>query len=199
MDSSVTPAAVGLLVIGGVTLVNWGFTMFSDHWYADLLRAQSKTWFNLGRNTESVITPSIGMFCVLGGFGMLLYPDTADTSVWGQVLGGLALVFLALAVVGLIPFRLPGWMYPEWQLERRRRRAQEAVRANRDHEDGGVASWGRHAAPPETATDAGGQYGQYAGDTGGEDPLRFGDSLPMRARSAHDDDSSGGPGDGVNV
>ena len=199
MDSSVTPAAVGLLVIGGVTLVNWGFTMFSDHWYADLLRAQSKTWFNLGRNTESVITPSIGMFCVLGGFGMLLYPDTADTSVWGQVLGGLALVFLALAVLGLIPFRLPEPMYPEWQLERRRRRAQEAARANRDHEDGGVASWGRHAARPESTTDVGGHDGQHAGETGGEDPLRSSDSLPMRARSPHDDDSSGGPGDGVNV
>ena len=61
--------AIGCLALGGLTLVNWGFAMFSDHWYADLLRAQSKTWFNLGRNTESVITPSIGMFCVLGGFG----------------------------------------------------------------------------------------------------------------------------------
>ena len=193
MDSSVTPAAVGLLVIGGVTLVNWGFTMFSDHWYADLLRAQSKTWFNLGRNTESVITPSIGMFCVLGGFGMLLYPDTADTSVWGQVLGGLALVFLALAVLGLIPFRLPGPMYPEWQLERRRRRAQEAARANRDHEDGGVASWGRHAARPEPTTDVDGHDGQHAGDAGGEDPLKSSDSLPMRAHLTHPDDHTSDP------
>ena len=197
MDSSVTPAAVGLLVIGGVTLVNWGFTMFSDHWYADLLRAQSKTWFNLGRNTESVITPSIGMFCVLGGFGMLLYPDTADTSVWGEVLGGLALVFLALAVLGLIPFRLPEPMYPEWQLERRRRRAQEAARASWEHEAGGVVPRGRHAARPEPTTGVGGHDGQYAGDAGGEEPLRSGDSLLVRARSPHDDDS--GPGDGVSV
>jgi len=197
VDSSVTPAAVGLLVIGGVTLVNWGFTMFSDHWYADLLRAQSKTWFNLGRNTESVITPSIGMFCVLGGFGMLLYPDTADTSVWGEVLGGLALVFLALAVLGLIPFRLPEPMYPEWQLERRRRRAQEAARAGWEHEAGSIVPRGRHAAPPETVNGAGCRYGQYAGDAGGEDPLRSTDSLPMRARSPHDDDS--GPSDGENV
>ena len=88
-----------------------------------------------------------------------------------EVLGGLALVFLALAVLGLIPFRLPGPMYPEWQLERRRRRAQEAARANRDHEDGGVASWGRHAARPESTTDVGGHDGQHAGETGGEDPL----------------------------
>ena len=199
MSSSDMYGAIGSLALGGLTLVNWGFTMFSDHWYADLLRAQSKTWFNLGRNTESVITPSIGMFCVLGGFGMLLYPDTADTSVWGQVLGGLALVFLALAVVGLIPFRLPGPMYPEWQLERRRRRAQEAARANWEHETGGVVPRGRHAAPPETVTDADDQCTRYAGDAGGEDPLRSADSLPMRARSLRDEDSGGGPGGGVNV
>ena len=189
--------AIGSLALGGITLVNWGFTMFSDHWYADLLRYQSKTWFNLGRNTESVITPSIGICCTFGGFGMLLYPDATDTSVWGIVLGGGWLVFLALAVVGLIPFRLPGWMYPEWQLERRRRRAREAVRANRDHADGGVASWGRHAARPEPTTDVGGHDGQHSGDAGGEDPLKSSDSLPMRARSPHDDDS--GPGYGVNA
>ena len=193
MDSSVTPAAVGLLVIGGVTLVNWGFTMFSDHWYADLLRAQSKTWFNLGRNTESVITPSIGMFCMSSGLGMLLYPDTADTSVWGIVLGGGGLAFLALAVVGLIPFRWPGPMYPEWQLERRRRRAQEAARARWEHETGSIVMRGRHAMLSETATDAGGQYGQYAGGPGGEDPLRSGDSLPMRAHLPHPDDQTSDP------
>ena len=193
VSSSHMYGAIGSLALGGLTLVNWGFTMFSDHWYADLLRAQSKTWFNLGRNTESVITPSIGMFCVLGGFGMLLYPDTADTSVWGEVLGGLALVFLALAVLGLIPFRLPGPMYPEWQLERRRRRAQEAVRANRDHADGGVASWGRHAARPEPTTDVGGYGGQRAGDAGGEGPLKSSDSLPTRAHLPNLDDYGGDP------
>ena len=188
-----TPAAVGLLVIGGVTLVNWGFTMFSDHWYADLLRHQSRTWFNLGRNTESVITPAAGMCFVVAGFDMLFFPDPTAGRVWGEVLAAIAVAFLALAVVGLIPFRLPGPMYPEWQLERRRRRAQEAARANWEHETGGVVPRGRHAAPPEPAADAGGQYGQYAGDAGGEDPLKSGDSLPMRAHLPHPDDHTSDP------
>ena len=187
------PAAIVLLVIGGMTLVNWGFAMFSDHWYADLVRHLSNTWFNLGRNTESVITPSIGMFCMSSGLGMLLYPDTADTSVWGIVLGGGGLAFLALAVVGLIPFRWPGPMYPEWQLERRRRREQEAARAGWERETGSIVSRGRHAAPPETATDAGDQYDQYAGGPGGEDPLRSGDFLPVRARLPHPDGNTSDP------
>ena len=184
--------AIGSLALGGLTLVNWGFTMFSDHWYADLLRYQSKTWFNLGRNTESVITPAAGMCFVVAGFDMLFFPDPTAGSVWGEVLAALAVAFLALAVLGLIPFRWPGWMYPEWQLERRRR-AQEAARASWEHEAGSIVSRGRHAAPTETVTGAGCRYGQYAGDAGGEDPLKSGDSLPMRAHLLHPDDNTGAP------
>ena len=123
---------------------------------------------------------------------MLFFPDPTAGNAWGEVLAALAVAFLVLAVVGLIPFRLPGPMYPEWQLERRRRRAQDAARARWEHEAGSIVPRGRHAAPPEAATDAGGQYG-YAGDAGGEDPLRSGDSLPMRAHLPHPDDHTSDP------
>ncbi|WP_454934652.1 hypothetical protein [Actinomyces oris] len=199
MSSSEMFGAIGCLALGGITLVNWGFAMFSDHWYADMVRYQSKTWFNLGRNTESVITPAAGLSFIFFGVGMLLYPVDADESAMGWLLGGGAAFFLFAAVLGLIPFRLPGPMYPEWQLERRRRRAQEAARANWEHEVDGVVPRGRHAAPPEMAADAGGQYG-YEGDACGEDPLKSGDSLPERACSPRaGENSGGGPGDGANV
>ena len=199
MYSSGVLAPVGCLVLGGLTLVNWGFAMFSDHWYADMVRYQSKTWFNLGRNTESVITPAAGLSFIFFGVGMLLYPVDADESAMGWLLGGGAAFFLFAAVLGLIPFRLPGPMYPEWQLERRRRRAQEAARARWEHEVDGVVPRGRHAAPPEMAADAGGQYG-YEGDACGEDPLKSSDSWPERACSPRaGENSGGGPGDGANV
>ena len=184
--------AIGCLALGGLTLVNWGFAMFSDHWYADMVRYQSERWFNLGRNTESVITPAAGLSFIFFGVGMFLYPVDADKSAMGWLLGGGAVFFLFVAVLGLIPFRLPGPMYPEWQLERRRRRAQEDTRANWEHETGGVVPRGRHAAPPEAATDPGGQHG-YEGDAGGEDSLRFGDSLPVRARLPHPDGNTSDP------
>jgi len=197
--SSGVLAPVGCLVLGGLTLVNWGFAMFSDHWYADMVRYQSKTWFNLGRNTESVITPAAGLSFIFFGVGMLLYPVDADESAMGWLLGGGAAFFLFAAVLGLIPFRLPGPMYPEWQLERRRRRAQEAARARWEHEVDGLVPRGRHAAPPEMAADAGGQYG-YEGDACGEEPLKASDSLPERACSPRaGENSGGGPGDGANV
>ena len=181
------------LTIGCVTMVNWWFVMFSDSWYADFQRSISKTWFDLGRNTESLITPAAGMMMLVGGcLAMLdeLCPENHDTL---KLLAVVCMLCLGVAVLGLIPFRLPEPMYPEWQLERRRRRAQEAARANRDHEDGGVASWGRHAARPEPTTGVGGHDGQHAGDAGGEDPLRSGDSLPTRAHLPNLDDYGGDP------
>ena len=192
MYSSGVLAPVGCLVLGGLTLVNWGFAMFSDHWYADMVRYQSKTWFNLGRNTESVITPAAGLSFIFFGVGMLLYPVDADESAMGWLLGGGAAFFLFAAVLGLIPFRLPGPMYPEWQLERRRR-AQEAARARWEHETGGVVPRGRHAARPEPTTGVDGHDGQHAGDAGGEDPLKSSDSLPTRAHLPHPDDNTGAP------
>ena len=126
------------------------------------------------------------------GVGMFLYPVDADKSAMGWLLGGGAVFFLFVAVLGMFPFRLPGPMYPEWQLERRRR-AQEAARARWEHEAGGVVSRGRHAAPPETVTDRGDQYTRYAGDAGGEDPLKSSDSLPMRAHLPHPDDHTSDP------
>ena len=131
------------------------------------------------------------------GVGMFLYPVDADKSAMGWLLGGGAVFFLFVAVLGMFPFRLPGPMYPEWQLERRRR-AQEAARVKWEHEAGSIVTRGRHAAPPEAATDADGQYG-YEGDAGSEDPLKSSDSLPMRARSPRDEDSGGGSGGGVSV
>ena len=196
--SNIVAGCIGL-VIGCVTMVNWWFVMFSDSWYGEFQRGLSKAWFDLGRNTESLITPAAGIMMLFGGWFLFLIEGGGDRRSWTVVcVGVVCLASMALAMLGMFPFRLPGPMYPEWQLERRRR-AQEAARARWEHETGSIVTRGRHAAPPETATDADDQCTRYAGDAGGEDPLRSADSLPMRARSLRDEDSDGGPGGGVNV
>ncbi len=185
--------AVGAVVLGVGTLVNWGFVMFSDHWYGDLLRGISKSWFNLGRNTESVISPAAGLLFISAGACLLLFPYGPEPGVCDDILVSISFICVVILILGMFPFRLPGPMYPEWQLERRRRRAQEAAWASWEHEVDDVVPRGRHAAPPETATDAGDQYTRCAGDVGGEDPLKSGDSLPMRAHLPHPDDHTSDP------
>ncbi|WP_197722297.1 hypothetical protein [Actinomyces viscosus] len=184
-------AAVVALVLGALTLANWWFVMFSDHWYADLLRAQSKTWFNLGRNTESLISPASGMFFMFGGLGMLMYPGRIDDSPVAMLLFGGSGVFLAVAVLGLIPFRLPGPMYPEWQMERRRR-ALEAERARWDAERRDSPPVGRHAASPGSESGLYERYGDGSHDGGSTAP---GDELPTRARSTRTDEDGHCPTD----
>ena len=191
--SNILAGCIGL-VIGCGTMVNWWFVMFSDSWYGEFQRGLSKAWFDLGRNTESLITPAAGIMMLSGGYFLFLLEGGGDRRSWTVVcVGGVCLSSMVLAMLGLVPFRLPGPMYPEWQLERRRRRAQEAARANWEHETGSIVTRGRHAAPPETAADAGGQYGQYAGDADGEGLLRSGDSLLVRAHLTHPDDNTGAP------
>ena len=193
MESSNILAGFIGLIIGCVTMVNWWFVMFSDSWYGEFQQGLSRAWFYLGRNTESLITPAAGIMMLSGGWFLFLLEGGGDRRSWTVVcVGVVCLASMALAMLGMFPFRLPGPMYPEWQLERRRR-AQEAARANWEHETGGVVPRGRHAAPPEAAADAGGQYGQYAGDAGGEDPLKSSDSLPMRAHLPHPDDHTSDP------
>ena len=139
-------AGVVCLVLGMVTMVNWWFAMFSDHWYGDLGCSFGEGEFNVGRNTISLILPAVGVAFSIGGCGMLLYPSGISGGM-PKVLMGTALFFVVVALLGLIPFPLPGPMYPEWQMEKRRARAEAAARdAGMDEEL--TQSTGRHAAEP---------------------------------------------------
>ena len=129
LTTSELVAGVTAAVVGGVTLVNWWFVMFSDSWYGDFQRDLSKVWFNLGRNTGSLITPASGIM-MLSGSGFLFLAEGGVESAWLLTCSGVIFILsMVFVVLGLFPFRLPGWMYPEWQLARRRRRAEEAARA----------------------------------------------------------------------
>ncbi|WP_178388591.1 hypothetical protein [Actinomyces oris] len=145
-DLTEAQAGVVCLILGAVTMVNWWFAMFSDRWYGDLGRSFGEGEFNVGRNTISLILPAVGVAFSIGGCGMLLYPSGSSEGM-PKVLMGTALFFVVVALLGLIPFPLPGPMYPEWQMEKRRARAEAAAReAGLDDEP--TRSTGRHAAEP---------------------------------------------------
>lgn len=147
MNLSDTQVGVGCLVLGAVTMVNWWFAMFSDRWYGDLGRSFGEGEFNVGRNTIALTLPSVGLIFLCGGVGVLFERGARDGDLVVSIFYVAAIAFLVVAVLSLIPFPLPGPMYPEWQMEKRRARAEAAAReAGLDDEP--VRSTGRHAAEP---------------------------------------------------
>ena len=155
-SSNILAGCIGL-VIGCGTMVNWWFVMFSDSWYGEFQRGLSKAWFDLGRNTESLITPAAGIMMLSGGYFLFLLEGGGDRRSWTVVcVGGVCLSSMVLAILGLIPFPLPAPMYPEWQLERRRRRAaQSGAGGSAGSADAAEEAWWR-AGYPSGGTDASG-------------------------------------------
>ena len=100
--------------------------MFSGSDWGDLAREGLSGVFSLGRNTIAVIEPAVGGFMLFGGCGLLTDATGGEDSFLSDLFFLGCLVSLVVGVLGLVPVRLPGWMYPEWHEERRWRRAQQA-------------------------------------------------------------------------
>ena len=111
------------LFLGGRMFVNWWFAMFSDSGYGKGCRSMLWGDFSLVRNTVAVIEPAVGVVFVFGGAGgLLMTVGGMGTRPLPVALLMIAVIALMVMLLGLIPFRLPAPMYPEWQLEKRRRR-----------------------------------------------------------------------------
>ena len=114
------------IFIGLFAVAAWWFAMFSDSVWGDLAREMLDGGFNLGRNTIAVIEPAVGGFMLFGGCGLLTDATGGEDSFLSELFFIGCLVSLVVAVLGLVPVRLPGWMYPEWHEERRWRRREQA-------------------------------------------------------------------------
>ena len=115
------------ILLGVFTFSFWWFAMFSDSVWGDLAREMLDGGFSLGRNTIAVIEPAVGLCFLFGGLLGLADPVGIDeNSPVRSFLTIFVLAMLVVAVLGLIPVRLPGWMYPEWHEERRWLRREQA-------------------------------------------------------------------------
>ena len=119
-------AGIGCVLLGAFPLVAWWFAMFSDSDWGEAAREMLDGAFSLGRNTVAVVEPAVGGFFVSVGCGMVLDPSASGGGVLRNICVIVAGVSLIVGVLGLIPVRLPGWMYPEWHEERRWRRREQA-------------------------------------------------------------------------
>ena len=138
-------AGIGCVLLGVFSLVAWWFAMFSGSDWGEAAREMLDGAFNLGRNTIAVIEPAVGLFFLFVGLLGLADPfGVVGDSPVRIFFGVPALASLVVAVLGLIPVRLPGWMYPEWHEERRWRRREQAeweAKYGSDDEGDGEADW----------------------------------------------------------
>ena len=115
----------------------WYYEMFSDNPVGEFGRAFDT---NRGKNFIALSQPAGGLFFVLGALaliGPMIDPDIFSSrhghspfwSYWTTVFVLPSMLFMFIALIGLIPFSLPEWMYPEYHAakreEQRRREAAE--------------------------------------------------------------------------
>ncbi|MBO3725865.1 hypothetical protein J5X07_12685 [Actinomyces bowdenii] len=124
------------LLMGVGTLINWWFEMFSDSPYAELCRSIMDSSLSLGRNTIALIEPALGACFFFTGILIL----TPKTSPLGSFLVPIILFFIVIAALGMLPIPLPRPMYPEWQMDKRRRLAAQAASATVDEDRGTTPS-----------------------------------------------------------
>ena len=114
------------IFIGLFAIAAWWFAMFSDSDWGEAAREMLDGVFSLGRNTIAVVEPAVGGFMLFGGCGLLTDATGGGDSFLSDLFFIGCLASLVVAVLGLIPVRVPGWMYPEWHEERRWRRREQA-------------------------------------------------------------------------
>ena len=132
-----------LLVVGvamGVSMLYfWYCEMFSDGYIGWFGRFFNRFRWR-GKNFAALSQPACGLSFVLGALaliGPMIDPDIFSSrhghspfwSYWTTVFVLPSMLFMFIALIGLIPFSLPEWMYPEYHAakreEQRRREAAE--------------------------------------------------------------------------
>ena len=148
-----------LLVVGvsmGVSMLYfWYCEMFSDGYIGWFERFFNRIRWR-GKNFTALSEPACGLSFVLGAIasvGPMIDPNIFNSrhghspfwSYWTAVWALPSALFMFIALIGLIPFTLPEWMYPEYHAakreEQRRREAAErgeALDRNPFLDDNGV-------------------------------------------------------------
>lgn len=139
-----------LLITSGATLGSsalyfWYCEMFSDNPVGEFGRAFDS---NRGKNFTALSQPAGGISFVLGALaliGPMIDPDIFSSrhghspfwSYWTAVFVLPSMLFMFIALIGIIPFTLPEWMYPEYHAAKReeRRRREAAERGESEDRD----------------------------------------------------------------
>ena len=122
--------------LGLSTLYFWYCEMFSDGPVGEFSRAFDR---DRGKNSIALSQPAGGLSLAFGALALLgpmIDPNISNSqrdhfpfwSYWTTVWALPSILFIFIALIGLIPFTLPEWMYPEYHAAKREeQRKQEAA------------------------------------------------------------------------
>ena len=128
--------AIFCFALGSSTLYFWYCEMFSDGPVGEFSRAFDR---DRGKNSIALSQPAGGLSLAFGALALLgpmIDPNIFNSqrdhfpfwSYWTTVWALPSTLFIFIALIGLIPFTLPEWMYPEYHAAKREeQRKQEAA------------------------------------------------------------------------
>ena len=137
--------AIFCFALGSSTLYFWYCEMFSDGPVGEFSRAFDR---DRGKNSIALSQPAGGLSLAFGALALLgpmIDPNIFNSqrdhfpfwSYWTTVWALPSTLFIFIALIGLIPFTLPEWMYPEYHAAKReeQRRREAAERGESEDRD----------------------------------------------------------------
>ena len=129
--------------LGSSTLYFWYCEMFSDGPVGEFSRAFDR---DRGKNSIALSQPAGGLSLAFGALALLgpmIDPSISNSqrdhfpfwSYWTTVWALPSVLFIFIALIGLIPFTLPEWMYPEYHAAKREEQRKQEAAENGETED----------------------------------------------------------------
>lgn len=107
---------IAAIIMGPLIIYSWWVQTYTDSWVADLWRGISRE--RMTKNMAAVTYPCIGLISTVGGIGMLSERFGAPGFVWFP-LSSIALLFLFIGFVYILPFPLPRFADSRYQFMKR--------------------------------------------------------------------------------
>ena len=107
---------IAAIIMGPLIIYSWWVQTYTDSWVADLWRGISRE--RMTKNMAAVTYPCIGLISTVGGIGMLSERFGAPYFVMVSS-AFIALFFLFIGVVYILPFPLPRFADSRYQFMKR--------------------------------------------------------------------------------
>ena len=107
---------IAAIIMGPLIIYSWWVQTYTDSWVAELGRSISRE--RMTKNMAAMTCPCMGIMFTLGGIAMLSKRFGAPGFVWFP-LSSIALLFLFIGFVYILPFPLPRFADSRYQFMKR--------------------------------------------------------------------------------